>query len=69
MENGDTFFGYLVNFVVIWHILFTLGMFYGHLVVFYRVAPRKIWQPWPRLIFFLRAKHAWPLYVYLQSAQ
>jgi hypothetical protein len=36
MENFGIFYGRLVYFVVIWHILRPFGIFYGHLVYFPR---------------------------------
>jgi hypothetical protein len=38
-------------FMAIWNILHTFGIFYEHLVHFFRfwyLVPRKIWQPWFR---------------------
>jgi hypothetical protein len=48
-EDVSIFYVHLVNFPVIWHILWPFGIFPHVLVHFYPfwyVVPRKIWQPW-----------------------
>jgi hypothetical protein len=42
------FYGHLVYFMAIWYILWSFGIFYGHLICISRfgfVVSRKIWQP------------------------
>jgi hypothetical protein len=46
----------LVYFIDIWSILWPFGLFCGHLAFWYTfspfwlVAPRKIWQPWTKVL-------------------
>jgi hypothetical protein len=59
MEDVGLYYGHLVYFSAIWHVLSPFGIICGHLVHFppFRYAlPRKIWQPWP-LHRYMHLKH------------
>jgi hypothetical protein len=53
MEDDGMFYGHLVHFKVFCYILWAFGVVHGNLVYFlpfWYFVPRKIWQPWCRLL-------------------
>jgi hypothetical protein len=53
LENVHIFYGHLEHLMDICDILWLFGTFCVHLVHFFRFwyhVPRKIWQPWLRLL-------------------
>jgi hypothetical protein len=46
VENIGMFYGHSEYFMPTWCILCPFGIFCGHLVHFFRVVPRQIWQSW-----------------------
>jgi hypothetical protein len=45
IEDVRIFYGRLIYFTAIWHILWPFGII-GIYSCFWYVVPRKIWQPW-----------------------
>jgi hypothetical protein len=59
MEFVGIFYGDLVHLVVLYYILWTIGIVRGKLVYLFPLwyfVPRKIWQPWYHRIHMYKFK-------------
>jgi hypothetical protein len=60
MENLGIFYDHLVYFTAIGNIFWPFGIYSGNLVyfsLFWYFGPRKIWQPWFRIVAILRRRN------------